>query len=60
MLLMWHVDPLPGNNREVSNYTTAVARQWLSRDHVVTQTDMNATICTETEERCRDVISRVM
>jgi hypothetical protein len=25
--ILWHVDPLLGNDREISNYTTAVTRQ---------------------------------
>jgi hypothetical protein len=25
-LILWHVDPLLGNNRKISNYTTAVAK----------------------------------
>jgi hypothetical protein len=25
---LWHVDPLLGNDHEISNYTTAVTRQW--------------------------------
>jgi hypothetical protein len=25
-LILWHVDPLLGNDREISDYTTAVAR----------------------------------
>jgi hypothetical protein len=41
---------LPGNDREIINnspyyvmtlQTTAVARQWLSSDHMVNQTDIN-------------------
>jgi hypothetical protein len=28
-LILWHVDPLLGNNHERSGYTTAVAKQWL-------------------------------
>jgi hypothetical protein len=27
VLLLWHVDLLLGNDREISNYTTAVTRQ---------------------------------
>jgi hypothetical protein len=42
--ILWYVDTLLGNDHEISNYTTPVARQWLSSDHVVTPTDMNATI----------------
>jgi hypothetical protein len=26
---MWHIDTLLGKDREISNYTTAVPRQWL-------------------------------
>jgi hypothetical protein len=26
--ILWHVDPLLGNDREISNYTTAVAKLW--------------------------------
>jgi hypothetical protein len=26
MIIMWHVDPLAGNDREISSYITAVAR----------------------------------
>jgi stage V sporulation protein SpoVS len=48
-LILWHVDPLIGNDREISNYTTAlktmaVARQWLSSDHVGTPTDTNTSV----------------
>jgi hypothetical protein len=39
-----HADQLLGNDSKISNYTTAVARQWLSSDHVGTPTDTNATI----------------
>jgi hypothetical protein len=28
---MWHVDPLLGNNHEICNYTTAVAKYWLCK-----------------------------
>jgi hypothetical protein len=35
---------LLGNDRETNNYTTAVAGQWLSSDHVGIPIDMNATI----------------
>jgi hypothetical protein len=41
---LWHEDPLLGNGREIGNYTTAVARQWLSSDHVGTPTDMKAKV----------------
>jgi hypothetical protein len=27
VLILWHVDPLLGNGREISDYTTAVTRQ---------------------------------
>jgi hypothetical protein len=27
VLILWHADPLTGNDREVCNYTTAVTRQ---------------------------------
>jgi hypothetical protein len=27
--MSWDADLLPGNDREISNYTTAVTRQWL-------------------------------
>jgi hypothetical protein len=30
-LILWHVDPLLFNDREISSYTTAVARQWLCK-----------------------------
>jgi hypothetical protein len=26
LIIVWHVDPLLGNDREISSYTTAVAR----------------------------------
>jgi hypothetical protein len=26
-IILWHVDPLLGNDREISNYTTAVTKQ---------------------------------
>jgi hypothetical protein len=26
--VLWHVDPLLGNDQEISSYTTAVARKW--------------------------------
>jgi hypothetical protein len=29
VIILWHVDPLLGNDREISNYTTAVTRQRL-------------------------------
>jgi hypothetical protein len=38
------VDPLLDNGREISNYTIAVARQWLSSDHVGISTGANAAI----------------
>jgi hypothetical protein len=66
LIILWHVDPLLGNDREMNSYTTAVARQWLSSDHVGIQTDANATVATATEERrflcglCRGVISRTV
>jgi hypothetical protein len=44
ILINDHVDPLLGNGHEISNYTTAVARQWLSSDHVGTPTNTNTTI----------------
>jgi hypothetical protein len=40
---MRHVDPLLGNDGDIRNYIKAVARQWLSIDHVSTPTDMTAT-----------------
>jgi hypothetical protein len=27
-IIFWHVDPLLGNDPEMSNYTTAVAKEW--------------------------------
>jgi 3-deoxy-D-arabino-heptulosonate 7-phosphate (DAHP) synthase class II len=30
-IVLWHADPLLGNNREISNYKTAVARQLLRK-----------------------------
>jgi hypothetical protein len=42
--ILWHVDPLLGNDRDVSNYTTAVARECLSSDRVRTPTDTYATV----------------
>jgi hypothetical protein len=59
---MWQVDLLLGNDHKISNYTTAVskgmalqttavARQWLSSDHMVTPTDTNATMGV-TVKRC--------
>jgi hypothetical protein len=27
--ILWHVDPLLGNDRELSNYTTAFTKEWL-------------------------------
>jgi hypothetical protein len=52
--IMWHVDPLLGNDREISNYktainvmalqTSAVTRQWLSRNRVGTPTGTKATM----------------
>jgi hypothetical protein len=52
--VMWHLDPLLDNDREISNYTTAVAnvmalqttavtKQWLSSYRVGTPTDANVT-----------------
>jgi hypothetical protein len=38
--------------------TTAVARQWLSSDHVVTPTDTNATVALLYAVRARFVISK--
>jgi hypothetical protein len=29
--IMWHVDPLLGNDREISNYTWTAAKQWLCK-----------------------------
>lgn len=29
VLILWNVDPLPGNDQEISNRTTAVTRQWI-------------------------------
>jgi hypothetical protein len=51
--ILWHIDKMLGNDHEISDnsryyvmalQTTAVARQWLSSDHVVTPTDRNTTI----------------
>jgi hypothetical protein len=62
--IRWHVDPLLGNDREISSYTTAVARKWLGSDHMGIPTDAQVTVVTATEERCflccpcLDVISR--
>jgi hypothetical protein len=49
---VWHVDPLLGNDRELTNYateaaalqTTAVVGQWLGSNHVGTITDTKATM----------------
>jgi hypothetical protein len=41
--LLWHVGPFLGNDRKISSYTTDVARQWLSSDHVGIPTDANTT-----------------
>jgi hypothetical protein len=38
---LWHVDPFLGNDCKISSFTTAVARQWLSNNHVGIPTDMN-------------------
>jgi hypothetical protein len=52
-------DPLIGNDRETSNYITALAKLWLSK-----QASFHGNNCTATEERCflcgtcQDVISR--
>jgi hypothetical protein len=42
--LLSHVDPLLGGDRVLSNCTTAVARQWLSSDHLGNPTDTNVII----------------
>jgi hypothetical protein len=34
--MLWHVDPLLGNDRETSYYTTAIAKQWSANKHVST------------------------
>jgi hypothetical protein len=39
--ILWQVEPLLGNDCEISNYTKAVVRQWLSSRHVGTLTDTN-------------------
>jgi hypothetical protein len=42
--ISWHVVPPLGSDYEMRNYTTAVARQWPSSDHVGTPTGTNAKI----------------
>jgi hypothetical protein len=42
--VFWHVDPLLGKDHKISNYTTAVAKQWLSSDRVFAESDTNLTI----------------
>jgi hypothetical protein len=33
--ILWHVDELLGNNREISNYTTAVGKYWLCKQRTL-------------------------
>jgi hypothetical protein len=47
--ILWHVDPLLGIDREISNYTTAVIRQW-----PVSSNKKKCFLCGP----CRNVISR--
>jgi hypothetical protein len=37
LYILWHIYPFLGNDSEIENYTTAVARQQLSSDHVGTE-----------------------
>jgi hypothetical protein len=30
-IILWHVDPLPGNDLKISTYTTAAAKYWLCK-----------------------------
>jgi hypothetical protein len=58
-VMLWHIDPLLGNDRKISSYITAVASQWVNNYHVGIPEDAIAA-----EERCvlrgpcREVISR--
>jgi hypothetical protein len=42
--IFWHINTFLGNDSEISSYTTAVARQWLSSDYMGIPTDTNVTI----------------
>jgi hypothetical protein len=39
--VLWHVDLLLGNDREISNYTSAVAKQWLCKQTWMQQLHCN-------------------
>jgi hypothetical protein len=40
--VLWHINPLLGIDGEVGNYTAAISRKRLSKNHVGTPTDTNA------------------
>jgi hypothetical protein len=35
-MILWHIDPLLGNNHEISKYTTAVTENSFTNKHVPT------------------------
>jgi hypothetical protein len=35
LLILWHVYPLLGNDREITSYTTAAARLWFCKQQPV-------------------------
>jgi hypothetical protein len=39
--VLWHVDPLLGNYREISNYTRAFAKEWLCKQRSMLGNDPN-------------------
>jgi hypothetical protein len=58
---MWHADPLLCNDCKLSNYTTALARQWLNSNHSKTHECNNSTATLDgcfLYGPCQDAISR--
>jgi hypothetical protein len=45
--ILWHIDPLLGNDLEISSYTTVDAKQWFRK-----QAYFHGNNWTATEERC--------
>jgi hypothetical protein len=39
--VLWHVDPLLSNDREINNYTRAVAKEWLCKQRSLLGNDPN-------------------
>jgi hypothetical protein len=37
LFILWHADPLLGNHRKISGYTTAVTEQWLHKLDTATE-----------------------